>query len=148
MIFSDYVRWLYIVIDIAAVYIAKDRNTYLPFLGQTALPCSVMPKQGLVQPTHKLSLTTKPNTKIVYWAAKLGQDYTQHAMQAYEVPNLEVPNSGVAMSDKTGKAELRFKDPQGYYVDHWGIKKYIPRHIHYRECQGNLMVGPVQTIKL
>lgn len=59
-----------------------------------------------------------------------------------------VQNSGVVVSDSNGNATLQVRKPQKYYVDKFMNKKILNPHIHYRVCESNLMLGPVETIKL
>jgi len=143
-IFGIWGRYVYIIISLAALVLALNRNTFLPFLGRTAVPCSSIPVTTQDNTTESIKIKIKPNTKIIYWAAESGTNYTKHAMSAYN----KVANYGVAISDNTGVVELKFNYPQGYYVKYWGMKKNIPPHIHYRTCDGNLMLSEVRTVML
>lgn len=130
-------RVVYAVIGLSALLLALNRNTYLPFLGQTAFPCGLLktsiPEGELVQAV----VDTKPNTMIVYWASESGEkkDNPWDAYMGYK-------NSGVVMSDANGKAVLSVRPPSEYSVK-W---KDLKRHIHYRECVKNGLLGEVKTV--
>ena len=37
-------RILYVLVGVAALAVAFNRDTYLPFLGKTVMPCSIIPE--------------------------------------------------------------------------------------------------------
>ncbi len=142
---GDFHTLFYVVVAVAAIYLALNRNTYLPFLGRAAFPCkSLQPYVQKKTDTVKKIKTGKPNKKIVYWAAQPGGDYTKYDMDAYA----DVSNYGVAYTDKDGVATIYFNNPQGYMIDHMGLMKAVDPNVHYRICEHNLLMGPVYTIPI
>lgn len=47
-------RFVYIIVGVCALAILFDRDTYLPFLGETVMPCAFIPNKFLKMPIHKL----------------------------------------------------------------------------------------------
>ena len=138
------VKFVYIAVGISAVLLAINRDTFLPFLGQAALPCTFFEPRIPKSPNHSTVIRVKPNTKIVYWAAEEDNDASKEPNPyiAYG----QVTNSGVVVSDENGYAKLEFRFPQTYRV---GMRnKKLEPHVHYRECESNLMIGPVKTVRL
>lgn len=130
---------IYILVALSALVLALRRDTWLPFLGCTAIPSSLLP---LKSPPNNANITVKvqvrPKSKVVYWAA-YGNDSNQDVSVAYN----DFSNSGVVMSDSDGNAILSIIEGGGYHVPF----RTISRHIHYRvfSSLGN-MLGPVRTV--
>jgi uncharacterized membrane protein YuzA (DUF378 family) len=138
-------RWIYIVIGAAALFLVLRRDIYLPFLGETVLPGSALTIKTPQNANEQVSIKTLPSTKVVYWAAEpdpnQGTDVPDWT-QAYS----EFENSGVALSDKSGNAILRFRGPpQTYKVPVMGK---LESHVHFRVCDPTGMMGPVQTMMI
>jgi uncharacterized membrane protein YuzA (DUF378 family) len=138
-------RIVYILIGLAALVMGFRRDTYLPFLGETVLPCSMMPEQV---PEHADTEVTvsglDPGAKVLYWAtepATEGLARIKDWRRAY----LQFANAGVTTADSTGRATLRVRKPQPYTVP---IKGPLPAHVHWRVCGDGGMLGPVQTTTL
>jgi uncharacterized membrane protein YuzA (DUF378 family) len=132
---------LYILIGISAVKLLVCRNTWLPFLGRSVLPGSVISLKANSNKTDTVvTIKTKPNAKIVYWAA-LPKGNNPDVITAYG----DYSNSGVVMSDKEGIAKLNILAGSSYTVP--PCCRIVPRHVHYRVV-GLLhgMAGPVKTI--
>lgn len=144
-------KWLrafYIIIGVIAVWVAIKRETYLPFLGECALPGTVFKSGSNVPSTADKLVTLKvsaPNaSKVVWWAAKPeadGQKGTADVYAAYD----NYMNSGV-VEVVNGEATIAFMCPQPYYIDHKIHKKTIKRHIHYREIDNSGLLGKVETL--
>jgi uncharacterized membrane protein YuzA (DUF378 family) len=136
-----YAKWVYIVIGLAAVSIAFRSDMYLPFLGETVLPGGALAVKTPQNANEQVSIRTLPNAKVVYWAAE------PNPTQGKTLPNWteaydEYENSGVAVADGDGNVILRFRGPpQAYSVP---IKGALEPHIHFRICDNNGMMGPVQ----
>ena len=123
-------NYIYIIIGFSAIYIASRRTTWLPFLGESVLPSSLIPlKENKVPEDNKnvrrIQIKTKPNSKIAYWASLPNNNSLPYVEEAYD----DYSNSGVVMSDKDGKASLIVIAGTDYIVP--GNKK-IKRHVHYR----------------
>ncbi len=156
-------RLVYILVGFAALYLAFRRDTYLPFLGKTVVPCSVLKEQvpehaDLEVPVHGLV----PNSKVLYWASEAvaprgaSESLTGAPTGASEPTSetnlgkikdwrqayLNFDNAGVAVVDEGGHAILRIRSPQSYKVP---IKGELPKHVHWRSCGENGFLGPVET---
>ncbi len=132
---------VYAAVGIAGLSIAFHRDTYLPFLGETVMPCSAIPESTPEHADTVVSLSgLSPNAKVLFWSAEpategLGRIKTWQ--QAY----LGFANAGVTTADAAGHATLRVRKPQPYTVP---IHGRIESHVHWRVCQDGGMLGPVQ----
>lgn len=135
---------IFIAVFLAAVSLAFYRDTYLPFLGQAIIPCSVLETKEPENADFELKIKTRPGVKVLYWAAEPENKELQ-TIQNYRQAYLEYRNAGVAIADDTGLAILRVRKPQPYTVP---VKGELPAHIHYRVCSGDGFIGPVQTISV
>jgi uncharacterized membrane protein YuzA (DUF378 family) len=135
---------LYLLVGLAAVYLASKRDTYLPFLGKSAFPCGPLVEKEPSGADVSVTVLVKPNSNIVYWAAEPGQGTYENPWIAYD----KYANSGVARSDAEGKATLNVRSPAGYKVNKIGaFEKTLKPHVHYRVCSHEGMMGPVLTAK-
>lgn len=133
----------YLLVGVAAVYLLTQRSTYLPFLDRTAVPCALFQDKEPQDATHQIKIQTQPGTRVLYWAAQDSDVYSQPPpMVAYG----DVSNSGVTTADSKGMAILKIRKPQPYEVGLRG--KMLKPHVHYRECNSNLMLGPVKTAQV
>jgi len=132
--------YFYILTGIFAVIIAMDRNTWLPFLGETVLPSIFVPLK-INNGNTLIKVNVTPNTKVAYWSA-LPHKQDPSVISAYG----DYSNSGVVMSDKNGVAILTFNKGSGYYIPNG---THLESHVHYREIGEDLgMIGPIQTYYL
>ena len=133
---------IYIIVALAALKLAFNRNTWLPFLGYSAFPTKsfVQSKINSIGNTI-LKINVKPNTRIAYWAAlPKSTKNTPYVDEAYG--NFE--NSGVVMSDNNGVADLLILPGSEYRIPSGTV---INRHIHYRELDLPAgMMGRIQTV--
>jgi uncharacterized membrane protein YuzA (DUF378 family) len=132
---------VYGLIGIAAAFVAFRRDTFLPFLGETVMPCSILENKT---PEHADTEVVvdglEPGAKLLFWAAEpetSGLTRIQDWRQAY----LKFANAGVATANQNGVATLRIRKPQPYTVP---VKGRIETHVHWRVCGNNGMLGPVQ----
>ena len=139
-------RVIYITVGIVALYMASKRNTWLPFLGKTVVPCNLLNKKEPEGTDHKIVLNVGKGKKVIYWGAeeKEGEGEVEEVWKAYG----ELENSGVVEADEEGNVELKFRYPQKYYVNKLLRKKELESHIHYRVCEDGMMLGEVKTIKV
>jgi uncharacterized membrane protein YuzA (DUF378 family) len=129
---------IYIIVAVCGILMALSRNTWLPFLGCTALPDAVI---SLKTPKSDMTVKVKvmPNAKVVYWAAFGKDKKDQHVTEAYA----DYSNSGVVMADSNGIAQLSIIEGGPYHTSY----KTNPRHIHYRVSREHGgMLGPVETV--
>ena len=135
-------RAYYVVTGLCALYLMFRRDTYLPFLGVTALPCSLVKEHTPDHADVEVNLHgLHPGSKILYWAtepATQGLSKIKAWQQAY----LDFANAGVAIVDAGGHASLRLRKPQPYTVP---IKGLLESHVHWRVCAENGLLGPVNT---
>ncbi len=135
-------RGVYILVGLAAVSIMFNRDTYLPFLGETVLPCTTIPERVPPGATKELHVSAPPGSKILYWAAELEMEELEQIptwQQAYK----KYENAGVTTTDSNGVAILKVRDPQPYLVP---FKGRIDPHVHFRICDGSGMLGRIKTI--
>lgn len=139
---------IYLAVGISAVLLFTNRDVYLPFLGETLVPCAAFATRTPDNANQEVSISIQPNKKVVYWAAEphdaSGSNISGVSTwdQAYQ----DYSNSGVAVSDSSGKCVLRIRgSPQKYSVPFKGVLK---PHIHFRVCEKNGFMGPVKTFYL
>jgi len=140
---------IFIVIGLAALYLAIKRDTYLPFLGKSAFPGPILNDyHNFDTLTKQIKITDPDAIKVVYWAAGEGQTVADSPEDAYTKSNFE--NSGVVPIETTQNKErvatIYFKCPRQYKVMN-GLKT-LPRHIHYRLIYGNGLLSEVNTINI
>lgn len=129
---------IYLVVAVSALYLMFNRDTYLPFLGDTAFPCSVLSEKYPENSNYGYKIVTKPNSLVVYWAATPSMNNERSYKEAYNL----YKNSGVVKSDSNGVVTLKVVKPTGYNVP----TKSLKAHIHYRECLSSGMLGKVKTV--
>jgi uncharacterized membrane protein YuzA (DUF378 family) len=131
---------IYVLVAVSALLLLViDKHIWLPFLGPTVLPNSVVPLKTPIKSDMKIKIKTHPNAKVVYWAA-LTHNENENVHKAYG----DYSNSGVVMADTNGNAELSFLESSGYIVPHKG---HVERHVHYRAFgKHDGWVGPVKTV--
>jgi uncharacterized membrane protein YuzA (DUF378 family) len=135
-------RGVYILVGIAALTVAFNRDTYLPFLGESVFPCSVLPDQIPAGATREVKVVVQPGAKVVYWASE--------PSDGADVPNYqgayrEYQNAGVATADNSGTAILKVREPQAYTVP---FKGRLEAHVHFRVCGPTGFVGRIKTVFL
>ena len=132
-------RVIYILVAAAAIILAFDRTLWLPFLGETVLPSSLIPLKEQSGST-KIKVKVAPNTKVAYWAAlPNGSDE-----DPVEIAYGKYGNSGVTMSNDEGDATLSFEKGTGYVVP---SGRKIDSHVHYRELPEEYgLLGPIRTV--
>lgn len=129
---------LSIIVLIASIYIGANRNTYLPFLGRTAIPPVVFLQEKVPQGSNVSYVLTLSDENAVdgayllYWGA-LHSDQSKPRPNPIEAYG-DYSNTGIVrIKDK--KATLFFNCPDKYNVAN-GMKT-VDRHIHYRVIKPN-----------
>ena len=133
---------------VSAIYLATDRDTYLPFLGKTIIPLNIVTSEKIPEGAnidYILNLNGYQNgTRVFYWGAKSTNknDIVKDPLTAYG----DYSNSGVAIVYNE-KANLKFFCPDKYAV---GVfNNVLDRHLHYRiECPNSGLMSSVKTIKI
>lgn len=132
---------IYILVGLAAIKLASKRDFWLPFLGKTVLPSSLIPLKDIVGDTT-IEVKVSPNIKVAYWASL--------PQQTTEIPKVEnaygdYNNAGVVLSDKNGIAKLIINKGTNYIVPYG---REIARHVHYRELEQDMgFIGKIHTIR-
>lgn len=138
-------RGMYALIIIAALGVALRRDTYLPFLGSTVMPCSILEERIPEHADTEVSLNgITPGAKVLYWAAEpatAGLATIADWRRAY----LDFANAGVAVADAGGHVVLRIRKPQPYTVP---TGRRLEAHVHWRVCGVDGMLGPVQATEI
>lgn len=135
---------IFLFVGLAAIAIAFYRDTYLPFLGQTVMPCSVLQASTPEGADVEIRVFVKPDAKVMYWAAEPANKDLK-GLQDWRQAYLSYRNAGVAIADGSGYALLKMRKPQPYFVP---LKGELMPHVHYRVCHGEGMLGRVQTVTL
>lgn len=132
----------YILVGMAALILIFRRSTWLPFLGQTVVPSSLIPISTNLSGNTTIEIDVKPKTKIMYWASKhSNSNKPNDVRKAYD----NYSNSGVVLSDINGKAKITFNSGNGYTIN----GRFKHPHIHYRELnEQDALIGPVKTYYL
>lgn len=137
-------RTIYVLVGISALLIAFNRDTYLPFLGETLVPCSVLQNKTPPGATTQIQVSVEPNSKVLYWAAEPETERLQ-SIQDWRKAYLSYENAGVTTADSDGIATLRVRRPQPYLVP-W--KGKLEPHIHFRVCGERGFLNRVKTVFL
>ena len=133
-----------IAVGVAALSVAFARDFYLPFLGETVMPCSVLEPKVPENADTEVKVLVKPGDKVLYWAAEPGNESIKK-IQDWRQAYLDYHNAGVAIADADGFASLKVRHPQPYTVP---LKGTLEAHVHYRICMHDGFIGPVKTVKL
>lgn len=132
-------RLLVVVALVGTLILAVQPSTYLPFLGPTVMPISIL-KPGVPSDATTTFTVDAPGDAlhVLYWAARSGVLSTDPET-AYG--NFE--NAGM-VEVVGGKAILRIKCPGTYNVR----GSALPKHVHYRYVYKNGMLSGVKTSHL
>jgi uncharacterized membrane protein YuzA (DUF378 family) len=137
-------RSVYIVIGLCALAIMFNRDTYLPFLGESLVPCAAIQEKTPPGATVQMQVDVPPGAKVLYWAAEPATEKL-HEVQNWKQAYLDVENAGVTVADSNGIATLRVRRPQPYLVP-W--KGKLEPHIHFRICGEGGFLGRTKTVFL
>jgi uncharacterized membrane protein YuzA (DUF378 family) len=129
---------IYIFVALAGISLAVRKNTWLPFLGWTVFPSSLLEVKNPDKFDTKIKIKTKPNVKIIYWAATGKGNPNQDVLTAYNNKN-----NGIVFSDSNGIAEFNILEGDSYIVP---SGKQIPKHIHYRIVESDMILGNVKSV--
>lgn len=133
---------VYLLMGAAALYVMFDRDTYLPFLGPTHVPCSALEPRTPTGATRAVIVHVPPRAKVLYWAAEPAMEGLK-TLPSWKGAYLGYENTGVTVADASGQAVLRVRTPQPYQVP---IKGLLEPHIHYRVCEDSGWLGRVMTV--
>lgn len=143
---SPFWRTIATLVIVAALFFLVSRETYLPFLGATVFPSSLLgedrgPGQAGARAPIEFSTSIDNVTdgmRVIYWAANPDQNVVSDPYKAYG----GFENAGVA-TVKNGKVTLKLHCPASYEVPSGRVLK---RHVHYRVCcEQRGMLSKVRT---
>jgi uncharacterized membrane protein YuzA (DUF378 family) len=139
-------RIIYVVVAVSAVTLAVQRDTWLPFLGNSVLPGAVVPlKKNMGDTTVDVKVT--PLAKVAYWAAepetKMSTDGAADTVPLVRAAYDQFENSGVVVANDQGVATLVFNKGTSYIVP---SGRKLESHVHYREFGEDGMMGPVKSV--
>jgi uncharacterized membrane protein YuzA (DUF378 family) len=136
---------IFVLVGVAALGIAFYRDSYLPFLGETVMPCSILNEQIPEGADTEVSVSgLAPGAKVLYWATEPGTEGLK-ILQDWRQAYLEFKNAGVTVAGTDGVAVLKVRKPQPYTVP---MKGALEAHVHYRVCGSEGMLGRVETVSL
>ena len=87
-------KFIYIVVGLCALGLFFDRTMWLPFLGESVLPGTLVPLKAHSGNTQ-VKVQVSPGAKVAYWSAMPGDDAEIDVRYAYA----KFGNSGVVMAD-------------------------------------------------
>ncbi len=134
--------FIYLCAFFCAVILLSIKDTYLPFLGFSAMPVPQANTPELTGDVIKAEVSDLPiNVKVLFWAAKPSATVVNTPEEAYG----DYSNQGVTTTDKNGKATFTVKNPAKYTVPYKGT---LDKHIHYRYWSENGIASEVHTVTL
>jgi hypothetical protein len=137
-------RIFLLIVGASAIYLifAPNVRTFLPFLGKTVFPPSLILLSEQSDTNAKIIVNAPGAVKVAYWAAHADDGtIVSNPMKAYD----KYENIGVA-AVKEGKATLKLKCPTSYKVQKGMIE--LPKHVHYRMIYANGVISEVKTTNL
>lgn len=137
-------RGIYILVGLSALLIAFNRDTYLPFLGETVMPCQVIGTYIPQGATTEVQVQVPPGAKVLYWASEPSNEHLKH-LNNWDQAYLKYENAGVVVADEKGIAILKVRPPQAYSVP---FKGRLEPHVHFRICSGTGMLSRIKTVFL
>lgn len=137
---------IYIAVGLAGlalVFLTGPRDVFLPFLGKTVFPTSVLLEDSSPPDADKAIKVPAPaGARVVYWAAEsTAKDIVENPWDAYG----KYKNAGVAVADAGGHATLKVRTPAAYKVPGLLGPKALKPHVHYRIAKKDGAFGSVET---
>jgi len=132
-------KFVAVLVIVYVLYLGMNRNTYLPFLGPTIVPGSLLkePKERQAGEIEvKVEVKEADGTQVMYWASVSGKE-AETPTEAYRL----FENAGIA-TVKDGTASLYVTCPSSYKVP----MKTLSPHIHYRVVYPGGLLGSVRTV--
>ena len=147
--YSTVLRIFTIFVIGAGVYLLFKKDTFLPFLGVSFFPSTLIVEDKSPQGAnidYVLDMKGYENgTRVVYWAANKTDKVIDDPFEAYK----DYHNAGIAKVTN-GKAHVRIFCPDKYKVNHFGVHtSLIDKHFHYRIVfKDTGLMSPVMTAKV
>lgn len=133
---------IFTLIGFAGLYFLLQRDFYLPFLGETVMPCSVLEDRTPSGSDREVAIQVAPGAKVLYWAAEPANEDLKD-IKDWKDAYTKFENVGVTTADEAGNAVLKVRTPQPYTVP---FKGRIEPHVHYRVCEPRGFIGRVNTV--
>ncbi len=133
---------IFTLIGFAGLYFILQRDYYLPFLGETVMPCSILEDRTPPGADREVAIQVAPGAKVLYWAAEPSNEDLKH-INDWKDAYAKFENVGVTTADNAGNIILKVRTPQPYTVP---FKGRIEPHIHYRVCEPRGMIGRINTV--
>jgi uncharacterized membrane protein YuzA (DUF378 family) len=133
---------IFTLIGFAGLYFLLQRDYYLPFLGETVMPCSVLEDRTPPGADREVAIKVAPGAKVLYWAAEPSNEDLKN-INDWKDAYAKFDNVGVTTADDAGNVVLKVRTPQPYTVP---FKGRIEPHVHYRVCEPRGMIGRVNTV--
>lgn len=141
-VFGSWAAVVYGLVGLSALFLLfMGRDVFLPFLGSTIVPCSVLQDRVPEDADTTVSVSVRPGAKVIYWASEPATESLKE-LQSWREAYGDLKNAGIATANADGVAILKFRKPQSYTV---GFHGALQPHVHYRECGDNGWLEPVQT---
>jgi uncharacterized membrane protein YuzA (DUF378 family) len=134
-------RVVYVIVGLCVLMVMFNRDTYLPFLGESVAPCSAFPDRVPPGATKEVVVMVRPGAKVIYWASEPAMEGLK-AVVDWKKAYSEFENAGMVTADMQGQARLMIRPPQAYNVPLGGR---LEPHVHYRVCEPKGWMGRVQT---
>jgi hypothetical protein len=140
-------QFILTLLSLYSLYLLFNRNTFLPFLGETVLPskllCNNSNNNNIINNNNLIHLkinTDNDTDKIIWWAADNDNSniVIDNPNDAYKKYN----NSGISLVNNN-IAEVVLLCPKSYIAG----GRELPKHLHYRESKKDIL-GDVKTINI
>jgi hypothetical protein len=147
--YNAFIRILAVFIITTCVYMLYKRDTFLPFLGISFIPNTLIVEEKMPQGAnleYVLDMKGYENgTRVIYWAANKTDKLIEDPWEAYK----DFHNVGVS-NVNNGKATVKIFCPDKYKVNHFGVHtSIIDKHFHYRVVfKDTGLLSPVMTAKI
>lgn len=128
------------IVIFAILYVGMQRNTYLPFLGPTVLPPSLLKSDFTpenAENMYKVKINEVDGTKVLYWASQESNIIFKNPWNAYG----NYMNTGISTINN-GETVFTINCPSSYNVGGMTLKP----HIHYRIVYPKGVLGEIKTI--
>jgi uncharacterized membrane protein YuzA (DUF378 family) len=133
---------IYTLIGVCGIILFFQRDVYLPFLGESHVPCGILENREPPGATKSVRVVVAPYKKVIYWAAEPATEDLK-SLPSWKDAYKRYENAGVATANAEGVAVLKVRSPQSYKVPFRGA---LSPHVHYRVCEDAGWMGRVNTV--
>jgi hypothetical protein len=131
--------WMTLLATLATIYLVAQKTTFLPFLGETVLPPSVLKMSAPTESTFNVTVKAPGRAShVIYWAAEPESGIISGPREAYG----KFSNAGV-VPVIDASATLPLFCPAVYKVP---MKSNpLKKHVHYRAVFPEGILGEIKT---